>query len=304
MKLLINEQPLQLLPSLVHLVGLNEALFLQQLHFRSLISKNVRDEYQWVYKTVDQWQEEFSFLSCMTIKRTIYNLEKQEYLISTSEYNKMKIDKTKWYRIDYTKLPVLSIQDDTSFEEAMPAKSELDIPHAMSQPDTSPNEKEDDATFQSDTPDVSLRNAVSYQSETKDCTTLVRPITKELKELKKIKNNDLVEKPLDVTLFVIAYLNEKTGKQFKATSAATKKFIRARVKEGYTQQDFVQVIDLKVSQWNTHPEFRAYLRPSTLFNPTNFENYLNEQPAIPVENMQRRVPQSPVLDFSGGEYLG
>ncbi|PID23760.1 hypothetical protein CSV60_12785 [Sporosarcina sp. P7] len=29
MKLVINEQPLQLLPSLVHLVGLHEALFLQ-----------------------------------------------------------------------------------------------------------------------------------------------------------------------------------------------------------------------------------------------------------------------------------
>ncbi|WP_313235841.1 conserved phage C-terminal domain-containing protein [Sporosarcina ureae] len=304
MKLLINEQPLQLLPSLVHLVGLNEALFLQQLHFRSLISKNVRDGHQWVYKTYDQWLEEFSFLSRMTIKRTIYNLEKQGYLISTSEYNKMKIDKTKWYRIDYTKLPALSIQNDTSGEEVMPVNSELEIDHATFQSDTSTDQKEDEAMFQSDTTDVSLRNAVSYQSETKDCTNVVRPITKELKELRKIKNKELVEKPLDVTHFVIAYLNEKTGKQFKATSAATKKFINARVKEGYTQQDFVQVIELKVSQWNNNPEYRAYLRPSTLFNPTNFENYLNEQPAVPVQATQRHVPQSPVLDFSQGENLG
>lgn len=289
MKLLINEQPLQLLPSLVHLVGVNEALFLQQLHFRSLISKNVRDEYRWVYKTVDQWQEEFSFLSCMTIKRTIYNLEKQGYLISTSQYNKMKIDKTKWYRIDYTKLPVLSSQDDTSGEETVLEKSELEVEHA---------------TFQSDTTDVSLRNAVSYQHETRDCTNVRRPITKELKEPKEVKNKELVEKPLDVTHFVIAYLNEKTGKQFKATSAATKKFINARVKEGYTQQDFIQVIDLKVSQWNNDPKYHAYLRPSTLFNPTNFENYLNEQPVIPTQVVQRQVYHSPVLDFSQGENLG
>ncbi|ARF15942.1 conserved phage C-terminal domain-containing protein [Sporosarcina ureae] len=304
MKLLINEQPLQLLPSLVHVVGLNEALFLQQLHFRSLISKNMRDGHLWVYKTYDQWLEEFSFLSRMTIKRTIYNLEKQGYLISTSEYNKMKIDKTKWYRIDYTKLPVQSIQDDASVEETIPTKSELETDHATSQTETSLNQKEEDAMFQSDTTDVSLRNAVSYQIETKDCTDMVRPITKELKELKETKNKDLVEKPLDVTHFVIAYLNEKTGKQFKATSAATKKFIQARVKEGYTQQDFIQVIDLKVSKWNHHPEYRAYLRPSTLFNPTNFENYLNEQPAIPVQTVQRPVPHSPVLDFSKGEDLG
>ncbi|WP_158231584.1 conserved phage C-terminal domain-containing protein [Sporosarcina sp. P18a] len=289
MKLLLNEQPLQLLPSLVHLVGLNEALFLQQLHFRSLISKNMRDGHLWVCKTYDQWLEEFSFLSRMTIKRTIYNLEKQGYLISTSEYNKMKIDKTKWYRIDYTKLPALSIQDETPVAEAVPEKSELEIDHAM---------------FQSDTTDVSFRNAVSYQSETKDCTNMGRPITKELKELKELKNKDCVEKPLDDTHVVIAYLNEQTGKQFKATSAATKKFIHARVKEGYTREDFIRVIDRKVSQWNHHPEYRAYLRPSTLFNPTNFENYLNEQPAKPIQTTQNYVLHSTELDFSQGEDLG
>ena len=53
MKLLVNETPLQLLPSVVHEVGMNEAVFLQQLHFRSLISKNIRDGHKWVYNTYD-----------------------------------------------------------------------------------------------------------------------------------------------------------------------------------------------------------------------------------------------------------
>ena len=51
MNLLINESPLQVLPSLAMQVGLNAAILLQQLHFRSLISTNVRDGHKWVYKT-------------------------------------------------------------------------------------------------------------------------------------------------------------------------------------------------------------------------------------------------------------
>ncbi|WP_158232087.1 conserved phage C-terminal domain-containing protein [Sporosarcina sp. P16b] len=266
MKLLINEQPVQLLPSLVYLVGLNEALFLQQLHFRSLHSKNMHDGHLWVCKTYDQWLEEFSFLSRMMIKRTIYNLEKQGYLISISEYNKMKIDNTKWYRIDYTRLPASAfVHEQVTCSEPPRAPVEVEQVHVAE---------------------------------------LGKPITKELKESLKIKNKDQVEMNLDVAHVVINYLNEKTGKQFKATSATTKKFIAGRVKEGYTQQDFIQVIDLKVSQWNHHPEYRAYLRPSTLFNPTNFENYLNEQPAKPIQTTQNYVLHSTELDFSQGEDLG
>ncbi|MCZ2256955.1 hypothetical protein [Sporosarcina sp. G11-34] len=62
MNLLINESPLQVQPSLAMKVGLNEAILLQQLHFRSLISKDVRDGHKWVYKTYNEWKyQEFPF---------------------------------------------------------------------------------------------------------------------------------------------------------------------------------------------------------------------------------------------------
>lgn len=104
MNLLINEPPLQVLPSLAKKVGLNQAIFLQQLHFRLLIATNVRDGHKWIYRTYDEWQREFPFWSYDTVKRTIASLEKEGYIIATPEYNKMKMDKTKWYRIDYSKL--------------------------------------------------------------------------------------------------------------------------------------------------------------------------------------------------------
>ncbi|MFC5588095.1 hypothetical protein ACFPRA_04330 [Sporosarcina soli] len=105
MHLLIKESPLQVLPSLVMQVGLNEAILLQQLHFRSLISTHVRDGHKWVYKTYDEWKnEEFPFWSVDTIKRAIRRLEENGYIISTASYNRMKMDKTKWYRINYERL--------------------------------------------------------------------------------------------------------------------------------------------------------------------------------------------------------
>lgn len=104
MNLLINEPPLQVLPSLAKVVGLNESIVLQQAHYWLNITKYEFDGYKWFYKTYEDWQKEFPFWSLATVRRVINSLEKQGYLISTTDYNKMQIDKTKWYRIDYQKL--------------------------------------------------------------------------------------------------------------------------------------------------------------------------------------------------------
>src|SRR5574343_629519 len=46
---------------------------------------------------------------------------------------------------------------------------------------------------------------------------------------------------------IVSYLNEKTGKQFKHTSKPTQKHIQARWNEGFRLDDFITVIDVKVS---------------------------------------------------------
>jgi len=75
---------------------------------------------------------------------------------------------------------------------------------------------------------------------------------------------------------VIFYLNEKTGKKFNPKSKETSSMILARAKEGATLDEFKKVIDVKAAKWRGDPKMDDYLRPSTLFRPTNFENYLNE----------------------------
>ena len=75
---------------------------------------------------------------------------------------------------------------------------------------------------------------------------------------------------------VIDYLNEKTGKKFKASSKATQKLINGRLNEGYTEDDFKTVIDNKSKEW-IGTEWENYLVPDTLFRSTKFEKYLNQR---------------------------
>ena len=98
--LLLDEKPLVIQPKLAELIGLNESIILQQLHYWLEKSSNFKDGYYWVYNTYSDWQEQFPFWTERTIRRTIKKLEDEKIIVSAN-YNKMKMDKTKWYRIDY-----------------------------------------------------------------------------------------------------------------------------------------------------------------------------------------------------------
>jgi hypothetical protein len=117
-KLLIPDNPLQVLPRLAVKIGLNEALILQQVHYWicNPLNRNIREERVWVYNTYDQWGEQFPFWSYDTIKRTINSLEIKRLLIS-GEFNKSPTDRTKWYTIDYDVLNDLEVIDSLSVSE-------------------------------------------------------------------------------------------------------------------------------------------------------------------------------------------
>lgn len=110
-RLLINEPPLQVLPSLAKEIGLNEAIMLQQMHYWLLKSANEFTGVKWFYKTLEEWQIEFPFWSAMTIRRTLGSLEKQK-IIKIGNFNKKKFDKTKWYTIDYQRVNRRCVQNE------------------------------------------------------------------------------------------------------------------------------------------------------------------------------------------------
>ena len=104
---LYDPRPLKLDRVLASKIGLNEAIILQQIQYwtekNEAKNNNFRDGHFWVFNTVPEWQEQFSFWCTRTIERTLAKLEKDGLLI-VGNFNLKRYDRTKWYRIDYDKL--------------------------------------------------------------------------------------------------------------------------------------------------------------------------------------------------------
>ena len=99
--LLMDEYPLMVSPWLAKEIGLNEAIFLQQLRFWE--SKNMgrvdEDGRRWIYNSIPAWLEQFPFLSERTLKRVLTNLENTGLLLTTTRFNR-PADRTKSYAIN------------------------------------------------------------------------------------------------------------------------------------------------------------------------------------------------------------
>ena len=99
-KLLIDESPLQVLPSLAVTIGLTEAIVLQQVHYWLGRSDHVHDGRRWIYRTQQGWKREIPWWSVATIKRALATLQERGLLIK-GNYNDRGFDRTSWWTIDY-----------------------------------------------------------------------------------------------------------------------------------------------------------------------------------------------------------
>ena len=81
-------------------------------------------------------------------------------------------------------------------------------------------------------------------------------------------NNNIYKKIID-------YLNNKIGSNYRSNNKTTIKHIKARLNEGFKEEDFKKVIDKMYIEWY-ETDMQKYLRPETLFG-TKFESYLNRE---------------------------
>lgn len=72
---------------------------------------------------------------------------------------------------------------------------------------------------------------------------------------------------------VVQALNDETGSHYRPTSKETMRHVLARLREGFTVEDFKEVIRKKSEEW-VGTDMAKYLRPETLFG-SKFEGYLN-----------------------------
>ena len=108
MGLLFDEHPLLISPILAKELGnLNEAVFVQQLHYwlesKKQFGKNYYDGRYWVFNSYEEWVKQFPWMSVPTLRRTIDSLVKKEFVIK-GNYNQKKMDHTIWYSLNYEKI--------------------------------------------------------------------------------------------------------------------------------------------------------------------------------------------------------
>lgn len=92
----------------VEKLGMLQAQIITQIDYWAERTNNTYNGKKWVYNSMEDWHKQFSWVALSTLKRAFSDLEEQELLI-TANFNKIKYDRTKWYRIDYDKLDKLMI---------------------------------------------------------------------------------------------------------------------------------------------------------------------------------------------------
>lgn len=171
-RLLIDEPPLQVLPSLAAAIGLNEAIFLQQLHYWLLLTRHEYDGRVWVYNTYDGWREQFPFWSTPTIRRVIANLRDANLIITTDAYNRKSFDNTLWYTIEYDALSAISDRPSDQNDQTMRSKRSdhvinmiMPIPETTTETTTETTNRELAAAPQTDPPAAKKKSKRDPESD-------------------------------------------------------------------------------------------------------------------------------------------
>jgi len=99
--LLKGGTPIALIRELAQVFGVNEALFLQQLHFLASMENGGKmiAGVKWVWNTLDGWHRQLPFFSVPTIRRVISELEKKTLIFSCQPDGRMS--RKKHYRVNY-----------------------------------------------------------------------------------------------------------------------------------------------------------------------------------------------------------
>lgn len=100
---------------------------------------------------------------------------------------------------------------------------------------------------------------------------------------------------------IVSYLNEKAGTKYRANTEATRRHIVARLNDGFSVDDFKEVIDKKCADW-MGTDYQKYLRPETLFG-SKFESYLNEKKSNGYQEQYYEERDGKKYDSFGDEYL-
>ena len=126
-----------------------------------------------------------------------------------------------------------------------------------------------------------------------DSYSLMQPIDNQLTDncqhrLDKIRLDKVsIDKNSTLYVEIVTHLNDVCNTTYKDKTKKTRTLIDARLKEGFTLEDFKIVIEFKAYQWLNNESYRHYLRPETLFG-NKFESYL-QSAKVEVNKQQEKI---------------
>lgn len=224
-------------------VGVNAAIILENLVYwiehNAANRTHYHDGRYWTYNSVQAFAELFPYLSRKVVRTSLDKLVDGGYVV-TGEYNQDKRKRTKWYSVT---------EEGYALREKRP-KGTLHLPlgaNAIAREGNS-------LYISTDSKQADSLNTSDGGSERNKCTDEQSESIRE----------------------IIDYLNDRLGTRFTYRNDKTNGMIRERMREGFSVEDFKTVIDKKAASWKG-TEYEKFLRPSTLFAPSHFEEYLNER---------------------------
>lgn len=182
MAILFDKYPIVLDKTMATIIGLNEAIILQQVHYWLELNKkkgrNFHKGRYWTYNTYEEWQEQFPFWSKETIKRTFKKLRDMG-LIIVDRFNVYQMDRTLWYTIDYHKLN--SIMKGSKSPDNKAQKDQMDDTQSdpMDKVSLTP-------AIPYNNPDISKENIKPFISQERQTDGQTIPSTREKLDYKKI----------------------------------------------------------------------------------------------------------------------
>ncbi|MCC3358200.1 DnaD domain protein [Bacillus sp. REN16] len=138
-------------------------------------SENIRQERKWVYITYDELARQMQ-ISKSTIRRAILKLKNNGFLAS-GNFNKLKIDRTNWYSINYEKVDELKADDNESQHEV---EEKTEIPQPDLEESMCPNGADDVLKVDSPSAQNEQAKCSKWTDDVPNMNTAIPEITSEI----------------------------------------------------------------------------------------------------------------------------
>jgi uncharacterized phage protein (TIGR02220 family) len=189
-----------------------------------------------------------------------------EKLIESSNGNIKKLGNGKWWLVDFCTFQ----HPDLKEESTSPAVRSYIIL------------LEKHGLFQEYIKGIGRLPVASKEREQEKAKVQVR-----VKAREKEGENGTKSNVVETTRNVIGLLNERGGFQYDPEAPGNRTKIKRLLTKGYTEEQMKKVVAIKCKKWKGDPKMDDFLRPSTLFGPEKFDDYVGEYDHEVVKDAER-----------------